>query len=106
MPRRKDERQLPDRESEQTPELAGFEPAEAWSERVSQAELGSAGNGAPLHGADRTGGRLEVEPEPGHPEDIVPDQIERFAAPAEEEEREITAQPNEREAIDLSEEEP
>ncbi len=67
-----------------------------------EAESGSAGNGASRWGADRTGVRQEpefegqygLEGDPGAPEDIVPDKIERGFSDPDEEDREYTARPD------------
>jgi hypothetical protein len=86
--------------SERTDELTGADAT------MDEADIGSAGNGADPYGGDLTGGLpapIEAEPEA---EDLLPDQIARFpegvTPEASEEERELTAQPDERMPIEPS----
>jgi len=77
-----------ERDQERTAPLTGSDasPSEAFVDLES-------GNGASPHGADLTGGVEPFEPPP-HPEDILPDSIERKNPPAEDEDEvEVTAQP-------------
>ena len=87
----------PIREDE-TKELTGFDAA------MSEAEFGSAGNGADPYEGDLSGGIQPIEDEASG-EDIGPDEVRRFplASDEEEEEREITAQPNDHYPVDASE---
>lgn len=83
--------QLPSGEQDEvTPEITGFDAS------MDEADVGDAGNGADVFGADLTGGLpTDIEGDPDQPEDIVPDRIERFPGQPADEDREITAQPNE-----------
>ena len=75
---------------ERTPGITGEDAT------LDEAEYGDAGNGADVWAADLRGYK-PIEDE-GEGEDIQPDQVRHFAQSAEEEEaeedREITAQPN------------
>jgi hypothetical protein len=83
---------------ETTPEITGEDAG------MDQADMGDAGNGADPYGADLTGGPpREIEEEPDE-HDITPDRIERFpGAGPEADEDDVTARPDERPPIDLSE---
>jgi hypothetical protein len=87
---------------ERTDELTGFDAT------MDEAEPGSAGNGAAPYGADFTGGPPKPVEDTSEAEDILPDQL-RFFPPGvtpevpTDEERELSAQPDERVPIDLSE---
>lgn len=83
---------------EETRELTGFDA------NMDEADIGDAGNGADPWGADLTGGfPRSMEAEPDQPDDIVPDAIERWPGQPADEDREITAQPNEPLPVDISE---
>lgn len=67
------------------------------------AETGSAGNGASAFGADLTGEKspapayedeYHLEEDPSHPEDILPDKIEKGFSEPGEEDREYDARPD------------
>lgn len=89
MTRNPKDPRLPSRpDDETTRELTGFDAP------PSEARIGSAGNGASPHGADLTGGWKELEDEP-HPDDILPDQLGKFAGAPSEEEEHLTARPKE-----------
>ncbi len=87
--RRRGERPPVRTDDESTPELTGDDA------RPSEAALGSAGNGASPFGADLTGGVRELEDSP-HPEDILPDHIERLAGAPADDDLAVTARPNDR----------
>lgn len=71
---------------------------------MDEAEVGSAGNGADPFGADLQGGLpVDIEAEPDRPDDIVPDEIERWPGQPADEDRELTAQPSEPQPVDPSE---
>jgi len=61
---------------------------------VDEAEYGDAGNGADVWSDDLIGGVKPLE-DYGDGEDIQPDEVRRFARESDEEEVELTAQPNE-----------
>lgn len=83
---------------ETTRELTGFDAT------MDEAEAGDAGNGADPWGADMTGGPpRSIEEEPDRPDDIVPDRYERWPGQPADEDRELTAQPVERQLVDPSE---
>jgi hypothetical protein len=83
---------------ETTRELTGYDAT------MDEAEIGDAGNGADPWGADMTGGpRRAMEDEPDQPDDIVPDTVSRWPGQPADEDRELTAQPAERQQIDVSE---
>lgn len=85
------------RKSDVTREVTGDDAARQ------DAEFGSAGNGASPYGADLTGvespapeyeDEYHLEGDPGDPNDISPDKVERgFEAPGEED-RDYTARPD------------
>jgi hypothetical protein len=83
------------KDPEQTAELTGFDAA------ASEAEVGSAGNGAAPYGADLTGGRNDFDEE-AHNRDIDTDQIKRMAGEPEEDDSEISARPSDKVDTDLS----
>lgn len=71
---------------------------------MDEAEVGSAGNGADPYGADLYGGLpVGIEEDPDRPDDIVPDEIERWPGQPADEDRELTAQPSEPPPVDPSE---
>ncbi|WP_373047428.1 hypothetical protein [Vulgatibacter sp.] len=68
---------------------------------MGEADVGDAGNGVDYWGADLTGGLPRpIEDEPDRPDDIVPDRVERWPGQPADEDRELTAQPTERDTID------
>lgn len=70
---------------------------------MNEASIGDAGNGADPFGGDLTEGPpVGLEGEPGHPEDILPDRIERLIVAAKEVE-EVTARSHEYPPIELEE---
>jgi len=83
---------------EVTRELTGFDAT------MDEAEAGDAGNGADPWGADMAGGLpRSIEDEPDRPDDIVPDREERWPGQPADEDREVTAQPADRQPIDPAE---
>lgn len=83
--------------SETTRELTG------WDATMDEAEAGDAGNGAGPWGADFTGGRpTPIEERPDAPDDIVPDRIERWPGQPADQDRDVTAQPSERPAVEIA----
>jgi hypothetical protein len=87
---------------ERTDELTG------WDASMDEAEAGDAGNGAAPYGGDMTGGLPREVEQVGESEDILPDQVRYFPKGVtpevpEDEERELTAQPDERMPIEPSE---
>ena len=84
---RKSDSQAGKRGGERTPELTGTDAD------ISEALVGSAGNGASPHGGDLAGAR-ELE-DPPDAEDISPDRVGRFRESGEEQEdeTEVTARP-------------
>lgn len=86
-------------QDETTRELTGYDA------HMDEAAIGDAGNGADPYGADLSGGGMPtpIEGSPDHPQDIVPDEIERWPGQPADEERELTAQPQEPLPIEPSE---
>jgi hypothetical protein len=84
---------------DRTEEITGYNAS------MDEAEIGTAGNGADIHGADLTGGvPIPIQDEPDFPDDILPDQIEHFNEGGErDEEVEVTAQPSENPPADSAE---
>jgi hypothetical protein len=86
------------RDEKKTREVTGLDAA------ASEADIGSAGNGAAPFGADLTGGRADFEDEPSG-RDIATDNVEKHEDAGDEEdedEREISARPSEKPDTDLS----
>lgn len=95
--RNPDNESLGARKSDNTRELTGDDAAR------DDAETGSAGNGASQFGADRTGAdspapeyedEYQLEGDPSHPEDILPDKIEKGFSDPGDEDREYDARPD------------
>lgn len=96
--RKPDSDSLGARKADQTRELTGEDAPR------DDAETGSAGNGASDWGADLTGEetpapefeeQYKLERDPGDPEDISPDHLEKGFEEPGEEDREYTARPDE-----------
>ncbi len=100
MPAKDRDDVLGEERSDETRELTGDDGL------ACEADTGSAGNGASPWGADMSGCESpspeferqydQVEADPGHPEDISPDKIERGFSDPDEEDREYTASPDDR----------
>jgi hypothetical protein len=96
-------RRDPDRESLRAPRSDETREVEADERERCEAETGSAGDGASPWGADLMGcespapvfeEQYNLERDPSHPEDIAPDKIERGFSDPDEEEREVSARPD------------
>lgn len=92
-----DNESLGERKSDHTREVTGDDAAR------DEAETGSAGNGASPFGADYTGvtspapeyeGQYRLESDPGDPDDISPDKVERGFSDPDEDDRRYTARPD------------
>ncbi len=74
-----------------TREITGYDA------NMDEAAIGDAGNGADPYGADLSGGGFPtpIEDPPDQPDDIVPDEIERWPDQPADQDRELTARPSE-----------
>lgn len=86
--RNPDDESLGERKADVTREVTGEDAAR------DDAEIGSAGNGDFRWGKDDIEDQYRLEPDPGHPEDLGPDQIERGVSDPDEEDRELDARPS------------